>query len=132
MDVSGDGWSDLRGCLFLGKGNVFAGAPLGVEAVLADFDALPDGAYEATFAVTDAAGRLHPREPPRHLGPVGRDVSIAPPEGGPTDRTTRGGTPVPDGGGGRRDAETAPARASSRGSAILLGAIARRMPSVIE
>ena len=34
--------------------------------------------------------------------------------------------------GGRRDAETAPARASSRGSAILLGAIARRMPSVIE
>ena len=55
MDVSGDGWSDLRWCLFLGKGNVFAGAPLDVEAVLADFDALPDGAYEATFAVTDAA-----------------------------------------------------------------------------
>ena len=44
MDVSGGGWSDLRGCLFLGKGNVFAGAPLDVEAVLADFDALPDGA----------------------------------------------------------------------------------------
>ena len=108
MDVSGDGWSDLRWCLFLGKGNVFAGAPLDVEAVLADFDALPDGAYEATFAVTDAAGRLHPREPPRHLGPVGRDVSIAPPEGGPTDRTTRRGAPAPGGGGGGRDAETAP------------------------
>ena len=95
MDVSGDGWSDLRWCLFLGKGNVFAGAPLDVEAVLADFDALPDGAYEATFAVTDAAGRLHPSEPPRHLGPVGRDVSIAPPEGGPTDRTTRGVLQLP-------------------------------------
>ena len=108
MDVSGGGWSDLRGCLFLGKGNVFAGEPLDVEAVLADFDALPDGAYEATFAVTDAAGRLHPREPPRHLGPVGRDVSIAPPEGGPTDRTTRRGAPAPGGGGGGRDAETAP------------------------
>ena len=57
FDVFRDGWSDLRWCLFLGKGNVFAGAPLDVEAVLADFDALPDGAYEATFAVTDAAGR---------------------------------------------------------------------------
>ena len=109
MDVSGDGWSDLRGCLFLGKGNVFAGAPLDVEAVLADFDALPDGAYDATFAVTDAAGRLHPREPPRHLGPVGRDVSIAPPEGGPTDRTTRGVLQLPVAAvGGGRDAETAP------------------------
>ena len=92
MDVSGDGWSDLRWCLFLGKGNVFAGAPLDVEAVLADFDALPDGAYEATFAVTDAAGRLHPREPPRHLGPVGRDVSIAPPDGGTMDVGFRLGT----------------------------------------
>ena len=57
FDVFRDGWSDLRWCLFLGKGNVFAGDPLAVEAVLADFDALPDGAYAATFAVTDAVGR---------------------------------------------------------------------------
>ena len=39
MDVSGGGWSDLRWCLFLGKGNVFAGAPLDAEAVLANFRA---------------------------------------------------------------------------------------------
>lgn len=56
-DVFRDGWSDLRWCLFIGRGNSFVGEPLSFEAVLADFEALPDGEYVATLAVTDATGR---------------------------------------------------------------------------
>ena len=56
FDVFRDGWSDLRWCLFLSKYNYFVGAAVSFEAVLADFDALRDGDYTATFAIVDADG----------------------------------------------------------------------------
>lgn len=54
FDVFRDGWSDLRWCLFLSKGNYFSGEPIAFEAVLADFEALRDGTYAASFALVDA------------------------------------------------------------------------------
>ena len=56
FDVFRDGWSDLRWCLFLSKYNYFAGDAVSFEAVLADFDALRDGDYKATFAIVDLDG----------------------------------------------------------------------------
>ena len=56
FDVFRDGWSDLRWCLFLSKYNYFVGDAVSFEAVLADFDALRDGDYTATFAIVDADG----------------------------------------------------------------------------
>ncbi len=57
FDAFADGFAPLRFCLFTSKGNVYAGAPLELEAVLANEDVLPDGTYQADFAVTDACGR---------------------------------------------------------------------------
>ena len=54
FDVFRDGWSDLRWCLFISKGNHFVGDTVSFEAVLADFDALRDGDYAATFAIVDS------------------------------------------------------------------------------
>jgi len=56
FDVFRDGWSDLRWCLFLSRGNYFEGDAVEFEAVLADFDALRDGEYTAAFAIADADG----------------------------------------------------------------------------
>ncbi|MCQ2388727.1 MAG: alpha-L-fucosidase [Kiritimatiellae bacterium] len=56
FDAVADGWSDLRWCLFLDRGHYFADETPAAEAVLADFDVLADGDYEATFSVTDEAG----------------------------------------------------------------------------
>lgn len=63
FDVFRDGWSDLRWCLFLSKGNYFAGDAVEFEAVLADFEALRDGTYEATFALVDTNGEVKWRSP---------------------------------------------------------------------
>ena len=56
FDVFRDGWSDLRWCLFLKKYNGFVGDAVAFEAVLADFEALRDGAYKARFAIVDCDG----------------------------------------------------------------------------
>lgn len=58
FDVFRDGWSDLRWCLFLSHGNYFSGDAVSFEAVLADFDALRDGTYKASFAIVDATGSV--------------------------------------------------------------------------
>ena len=65
FDVFRDGWSDLRWCLFLEKYNLFPGEDVRFEAVLADFDALREGDYKATFALVDAErGELVVRSEP--------------------------------------------------------------------
>lgn len=56
FDVFRDGWSDLRWCLFLSKYNWFVGDEIEFEAVLADFEALKDGDYRASFAIVDGDG----------------------------------------------------------------------------
>lgn len=58
FDVFRDGWSDLRWCLFLKRYNVFVGEAVEFEAVLADFEALRDGAYKAHFAIVDGDGAV--------------------------------------------------------------------------
>lgn len=58
FDVFRDGWNDLRWCLFLSRGNYFTGDAVSFEAVLADFDSLRDGAYQASFAIVDATGTV--------------------------------------------------------------------------
>ena len=58
FDVFRDGWNDLRWCLFLSRGNYFTGDVVSFEAVLADFDSLRDGVYQASFAIVDATGAV--------------------------------------------------------------------------
>ena len=58
FDVFRDGWNDLRWCLFLSRGNYFEGEDISFEAVLADFEALKDGDYQASFAVVDLNGEV--------------------------------------------------------------------------
>ena len=58
FDVFRDGWNDLRWCLFLSRGNYFEGEDISFEAVLADFEALKDGDYQASFAVVDVNGEV--------------------------------------------------------------------------
>ncbi len=55
-DVLRDGWAPLRWCLFVNPLHGYAGRPLRVEAVLANEDVLPAGAYSATFRILGPRG----------------------------------------------------------------------------
>lgn len=55
-DAFRDGFSKLRWCLFVSKGNVYSDEEIELEAVLANEDVLRDGEYTAVFALTNEQG----------------------------------------------------------------------------
>ncbi len=57
-EVLEDGWSPLRWCLFVSPAHGYAGAPLEVEAVLANEGALRPGAYPVTFRIWSGDGGI--------------------------------------------------------------------------
>ena len=56
FDAVSDGWSPLRWCLFADPLHGYSGREFTVEAVLANEDVLPPGAYPATFRILGPAG----------------------------------------------------------------------------
>lgn len=77
-DVLEDGWAPLRWCLFVNPTHAHAGAPLRIEAVLANEDVLPPGDYPARFRISGpdgiawdfrATARI-PRPAPGSLAPL--------------------------------------------------------------
>jgi len=55
-DVLEDGWAPLRWCLFVNPTHTYTGAPLSVEAVLANEDVLPPGDYPGRFRISGPEG----------------------------------------------------------------------------
>jgi len=55
-DAMRDGWAPLRWCLFATPEHGYCGKPIHLEAVLANEDMLPPGAYPVTFRLNGPAG----------------------------------------------------------------------------
>lgn len=76
VEVLEDGWSPLRWCLFVSPAHGYAGAPLEVEAVLANEGVLRPGTYPVMFRIWSGEGGIAWKQRATVEVPVNGDLAL--------------------------------------------------------